>query len=186
MYLLNNVIVMDVIGPCSTANSKGSRPHAIYASNYSGDWTVCFCHPFRSSTQSCPNMSSECIHNPKGYRDMGESLGFHHDENLWDDPFKFKPERLMDADGDLVPADHPNRRNTMPFGAGHRICVGEVLALSRMFLITARILQNFTILPESTVEKQPSCDPRGMKMGVVIQYPYSKVRMMPLSDDGNA
>ena len=73
----------------------------------------------------------------------------HHDEKLWDEPFTFKPERFLDADGKLVPADHPNRKNTMPFSAGYRVCVGEVLAMSRMFLLVARILQNFTVLPEN-------------------------------------
>ena len=89
---------------------------------------------------------------------------------------------FLDADGHLVPADHPNRRNIMPFSAGHRVCVGEVFALSRMFLITARILQNFTILPESTLDKQPPCDPRDMKMGMALMPPPYKVRMIPASD----
>ena len=106
----------------------------------------------------------------------------HHDEKLWDEPFSFAPERFLDADGNLVPADHPNCKNTMPFGAGHRVCVGEVLAVSRMFLITARILQNFTVLPESTVENQPSCDPRDMRIGAMLLPPAYKVRMMPLTD----
>ena len=107
----------------------------------------------------------------------------HHDEKLWDEPFAFKPERFLNADGKLVPADHPNRKNTMPFGAGHRVCIGEVFANSRMFLITARILQNFTILPESTMEKQPSCDPRNMTMGLLLYAPPYKVRLVPLSEE---
>ena len=106
----------------------------------------------------------------------------HHDEKLWDEPFTFKPERFLDADGQLVPADHPNRRNVIPFGAGHRVCVGEAFALSRMFLIIARILQNFTILPESTLDNQPSCDPQNVKMGITLHPQSFKVRMIPLSD----
>ena len=106
----------------------------------------------------------------------------HHDDKLWDKPFSFKPERFLDAEGQLVPADHPSRRNTMPFGAGHRVCVGEVFARGRMFLITARILQNFIILPEDTVQKQPSCDPRNMTLACVLQPPAVKVRMVPVCD----
>ena len=104
----------------------------------------------------------------------------HHDEKLWDEPFAFKPECFLDAKCKLVPVDHPNHRNVMPFGAGHRVCVGEVFALSRMLLIMARILQNFTILPESTVENQPSYDPRDMTMGVLARPKPFKVRMVPL------
>ena len=105
----------------------------------------------------------------------------HHDENLWDEPFAFKPERFLDADGQLVAADHANRKNTFVFGAGNRVCVGEVLANSRMFLITARILQNFTILPENSVKNQPSCDPRDMQMGFALLPPPFKVRMISSS-----
>ena len=107
----------------------------------------------------------------------------HHDGDLWEEPFEFVPERFLDADGGLVPADHPNRRNVMPFSAGHRVCMGEVFALSRMFLITARILQNFIILPETTIEEQPSCDPRDMRMGLVLHSQPFKVRMVPVSEE---
>ena len=105
----------------------------------------------------------------------------HHDEKFWDEPFTFKPERFLDADGQLVPADHPNRRNTMPFGAGLCVCVGEVLVLSRMFLIIARILQNFTVLPESSLKDQPCCDPRDMQNGLILFPPPFKVRLVPVS-----
>ena len=116
---------------------------------------------------------------PKDQEVLVNLWGLHHDEKLWDEPFTFRPDRFLDADGQLVLADHPNRKNVLPFGAGQRVCVGEVFAMSRMFLITARILQHFTILPESSVEKQPSCDPSNMKMGPVLSPPPFKVRMVP-------
>ena len=119
---------------------------------------------------------------PKGTELWVNLWALHHDENLWDEPFVFKPERFLDAHGELLPADHPNRRNLLPFSAGLRVCVGEAFALSRMFLITARILQNFTILPESTMEKQPSCDPRAMTMDFLNHPPPFKVRMIPTVD----
>ena len=79
----------------------------------------------------------------------------HHTEAVWDDPFTFMPQRYLDATGDIIPADHPNRKFTMPFGAGARVCVGEQFALSRLFLIISTIVQKFTIEPESTLESQP-------------------------------
>ena len=104
----------------------------------------------------------------------------HHDEKLRDEPFIFKPERFLDAEGQLLPADHPNRKNLMPFGAGQHGCVREVFALKRMLLIMARILQNFSLLPESTLEKQPSCNPRDMIMGLLVLPQPFKVRIVPV------
>ena len=117
---------------------------------------------------------------PKNTQVWTNLWSLHHDEDLWDEPFKFKPERFLNEDGEVLPVDHPNRKHLMPFGAGNRVCVGEVFAMSRMFLILTRILQNFTVLPETSIEAQPSCDPRAMEMGFLIMSPPFKVRMEPL------
>ena len=58
---------------------------------------------------------------PAGTYVMLNLWGLHHDEELWDEPFTFKPERFLDEEGKLVPADHPNRRRLLPFGAGQRV-----------------------------------------------------------------
>ena len=102
----------------------------------------------------------------------------HHNAAVFDDPFTFTPERYLDADGELVPADHPNRKFTMPFGAGVRVCVGEQFALSRLFLIISTIVQKFTIEPESTREAQPSMDPRAMQWGMALLPPPYKVNFV--------
>ena len=104
----------------------------------------------------------------------------HHNEELFPEPFHFDPGRCLDSAGKLVEADHPNRRHLMPFGAGHRVCVGEVFAMSRMFLILSRLMQNFHILPESTRDKQPSDDPRYLKDYAVMQPMDFKVRLNAL------
>ena len=54
--------------------------------------------------------------------------GLHHDEKLWHKPGIFDPSRFLDDTGHMVPADHPNRMNLLPFGAGSRICVGKVVS----------------------------------------------------------
>ncbi len=71
----------------------------------------------------------------------------HHDPIVWGDPERFRPERFLDDDGHLVPADHIYRKNLMPFGAGTRVCVGESLAMARLFIWMARLIQTFVIAP---------------------------------------
>ncbi|ELT88055.1 hypothetical protein CAPTEDRAFT_149323 [Capitella teleta] len=89
----------------------------------------------------------------------------HHDEEFWKNPFEFEPERFLDEDGGLVSASHPNRRHIMPFGAGPRVCLGEVLAKSRMFLIIASLAQKFEILPGDI---SAPCDPRLLEHGSLL------------------
>ena len=103
--------------------------------------------------------------------------GQNHDESVWGDPWVFRPERFIDDQGDLVLADHPNRVNMMPFGAGFRVCVGETFALSRMFLIIAMFMQKIEVLPATTLAEQPSCDARDMMLGLVVYSPDYKVRL---------
>ncbi len=71
----------------------------------------------------------------------------HHNPDVWGDPERFRPERFLDDGGHLVPADHIYRKNLMPFGAGTRVCVGESLALTRLFIWIARLIQRFDIIP---------------------------------------
>ncbi|KAL5293053.1 hypothetical protein ACFFRR_011678 [Megaselia abdita] len=63
----------------------------------------------------------------------------HLDENLWDNPMSFKPERFLDSEGKFsVKLD-----KSLPFGAGRRLCAGETFARNMMFLISSAFLQNF-------------------------------------------
>ncbi|ELU05571.1 hypothetical protein CAPTEDRAFT_63222, partial [Capitella teleta] len=80
---------------------------------------------------------------PAGSAVLMNMYHLHHDEDFWDDPFDFLPERFLDADGELVSASHPNRRHLMPFGAGPRVCLGEVLAKTRLFFVIASLAQMF-------------------------------------------
>ncbi len=71
----------------------------------------------------------------------------HHDPQFWGDPETFRPDRFLDNAGDIITADHPNRKHLMPFGAGARVCVGESLAMSRLFVWSATLIQRFRISP---------------------------------------
>lgn len=64
---------------------------------------------------------------------------FHLDDNLWDSPLAFNPERFLDSQGKLC----LKLDKSLPFGAGRRLCAGETFARNMMFLITSALLQNF-------------------------------------------
>ena len=82
---------------------------------------------------------------PAGSFIITNLYAMHHDETFWKNPYDFQPEKFLDERGQLVSASHPNRRYLMPFGAGPRVCIGEILAKSRMFLIISSLAQNFNI-----------------------------------------
>ena len=70
---------------------------------------------------------------PKGTMVMINTWALHHDESFWDEPYKFHPDRFLEDSGDLLSADHPNRKHLLPFGAGPRVCLGETFAMARLF-----------------------------------------------------
>lgn len=102
----------------------------------------------------------------------------HHDEAFWGDPGTFRPERFLDPAGQLVPADHPNRKRILAFGAGTRVCVGEVFAMRRLFLFTAYMMQSFDPQPDEETGLV-SCDPRDSDLGLVLSSKPFCVRMKP-------
>ena len=38
------------------------------------------------------------------------AFNFHHDERYWTDPWKYRPGRFLDSNGDVIPPDHINRK----------------------------------------------------------------------------
>ena len=92
----------------------------------------------------------------------------HHDRKLWHDPWNFRPERFLEATGELLPADHELRQAWIPFCLGRRACAGQTLAMTRTFLYLTRIVQEFDIKPLSS-GCIPNTDPRCYKTGGLIR-----------------
>nr|XP_061810961.1 steroid 17-alpha-hydroxylase/17,20 lyase-like [Nerophis lumbriciformis] len=108
----------------------------------------------------------------RGTRVLVNMWAIHHHPDHWDRPDSFVPDRFLDDRG---------RRVTpscfLPFGAGPRICVGESLARTELFLFLSSLLQRMSFTPP--LGDSPP-DLRG-RLGVVLQpLPY-KIAVTPRS-----
>lgn len=101
----------------------------------------------------------------------------HHDEEFWDEPFKFRPERFIDEEtGDLVPSSHSNRKRLFVFSAGPRVCIGQQLAMSRLFIVVTHLLKHFKI--EKPGSSEVMSDPRSFDFGLVLTPKRQKLRFV--------
>ncbi|XP_048780498.2 cytochrome P450 1A1-like [Ostrea edulis] len=98
-------------------------------------------------------------------------------EKEWEQPFTFKPERFLDADGLLLPANDPVRKKFCAFGTGKRNCIGEVFAKSRIFLFLSTLMQQTTIF-EPDGKSIPDLRQREMLPGIVLQPQPYEVRFV--------
>ncbi|KYM98161.1 hypothetical protein ALC62_11152 [Cyphomyrmex costatus] len=79
----------------------------------------------------------------KNYTLLANLRSVHMDEQHWGDPKEFRPERFINDRGEYV--EDPW---LIPFGLGHRRCLGETLAKNNIFLFAACLLQKFQfVLP---------------------------------------
>lgn len=72
----------------------------------------------------------------------------HHDPKHWENPSEFDPERFLDKNGNVV---NPASMSYLPFSAGRRVCLGELLAKAELFLFVAQLMHQFKI------ENPPGC-----------------------------
>ncbi|XP_005102593.1 cytochrome P450 2D1 [Aplysia californica] len=110
---------------------------------------------------------------PKGTFLLLNSWYFHRREDLWDKPWTFNPDRFLDANGQLLPTEHPTRQNLVAFGTGRRACPGESFARVRMFFIVVTLVQQFRFLPP-VGEELPSANPETWETkSVMLPHDYS-------------
>ncbi|ETE57844.1 Cytochrome protein, partial [Ophiophagus hannah] len=82
-----------------------------------------------------------------GYRIPKDTMVFvniqsaHHDESQWKFPNEFNPSNFLNEEGDFVKPEA-----FLPFSAGPRVCLGEILARIELFLLFTSIVRNFQLL----------------------------------------
>ncbi len=75
---------------------------------------------------------------PAGTRFGPNIIGAHFSEEAWGDPHVFRPERFLD--------EHPSSA-FVPFGGGHRKCLGAAFTRFEMRIVLARLLTDFDVTP---------------------------------------
>ncbi|XP_046571274.1 cytochrome P450 2U1-like [Haliotis rubra] len=130
--------------------------------------------PFPHATSR--DVDFQGYHIPENTTVLFSMWSIHHDENFWERPFEYIPERFLDQNGDLLPSSHEKRRRLVAFSLGKRICPGEGFARLRVFLCVANILQNFDILADKSCPLPPA-DSRTFQQGVVLYPPSYKIRL---------
>ena len=114
----------------------------------------------------------------KGSTVFYNSWYIQHDPRIWGDPWTFRPERFLDREGRLLPAEHELRQAVVTFSFGRRSCPGATLAKTRLFLYITRIFQEFDLRPAST-NKLPNTDPRFYKPGLDLRVEDFLCRAVP-------
>ncbi|XP_069830374.1 uncharacterized protein [Dendropsophus ebraccatus] len=76
---------------------------------------------------------------PKGTHIIPSLTSVLRDTKYFKKPDEFYPQHFLDSDGHFV-----RNEAFIPFSAGKRICAGENLAKSELFLFFTKLLQNFT------------------------------------------
>lgn len=89
---------------------------------------------------------------PAGTVFLANAWGIHRDENEYDDPEAFVPERWLDNNTFGTKTIHPvtdqqQRKPTYTFGAGRRICGGQKMAENSLRIAMAKLVWTFDFGP---------------------------------------
>ncbi|HTQ17194.1 cytochrome P450 [Mycobacterium sp.] len=102
----------------------------------------------------------------------GETVGIavpaiHFNREIWDDPHRFNPDRFL--------ATNPTPFEYLPFGGGHRRCLGASFASHEMAVAIGTMLRTVELsMPNRERRKSP---PRSVPRGIAI-VPRRDVRLV--------
>ncbi|KAA1477985.1 cytochrome P450 [Dentipellis sp. KUC8613] len=124
-------------------------------------------------------------HIPKGSTVIANIWKILHDEERYNNPMSFKPERFLDSPG--KPAEFDPRGIAFGFGRRHcgmRIrCTGMILAEASLFMTCAMVLSVFDI---SASDDNPITEPLEYSDGVMSHPPPFKCNIVPRTESAVA
>nr|AJD25189.1 cytochrome P450 CYP78A113 [Salvia miltiorrhiza] len=93
---------------------------------------------------------------PAGTTAMVNMWAITHDEGVWPEPERFRPERFLEEDVSIMGSD----LRLAPFGSGRRVCPGKSMGLATVQLWLAHLLHKF---------KWTACADRGVDLSECLK-----------------
>ncbi|WP_227983266.1 cytochrome P450 [Nocardia spumae] len=87
---------------------------------------------------------------PAGSTIFFSSYFVHRHPDFWDAPERFDPDRFADSEG-----GRRDRLGYFPFGAGPRLCIGNVFAMAEMQFTLAMTVQRYRFVPSCRTPIEP-------------------------------
>ncbi|MCO5584517.1 hypothetical protein L7F22_038445 [Adiantum nelumboides] len=87
---------------------------------------------------------------PAGTTAMVNMWAITHDEEIWEEPGVFRPERFLHGEGGQEVDVKGGDMRLAPFGAGARACPGRALAMATVSLWVARLVQSFEMREDAS------------------------------------
>ncbi|KAI8811243.1 cytochrome P450 [Cladochytrium replicatum] len=69
----------------------------------------------------------------------------HHESDIFENPFEFKPDRFLDYNKEFNGMDYVRESKLLAFGAGKHPCVGMRLATTELKIMTYELLMNYDL-----------------------------------------
>ncbi|XP_032081777.1 cytochrome P450 2J2-like [Thamnophis elegans] len=156
LLMANNVDVQDKVHK-EMDEVFGSLPSISYQKQKKLPYTNAVIHEIiRKKYPFLFGLPRQCVQNvelngfliPKGAVIFPDLRSVLLDPEHWEAPEEFNPNHFLDKEGHFV-----EKEAFLPFGAGARACLGELLAKTEFFNIFTRLLRHFRLEPPEGVEK---------------------------------
>ncbi|KAI2613413.1 cytochrome P450 [Hypoxylon sp. NC1633] len=133
--------------------------------------------PFGLPRETTADINISGYHIPKGTAVVINQWSIAHDEEFYDDPASFIPERwLRDPMGAKEGVSQLHRKFVYAFGAGRRECLGKDYFFQNTRIVFAQILRAFDIRPVEKLDTDPTS---GYLPSLVLQAKPFKVNWVP-------